>query len=432
MTYSEILSHRLAAAGAVEGARMSVSVNGLVYEGTLMPHNVFSNPDVIVLKMDSGYNVGIKVGQDNVLSLLEIPQKVPRSPHKTERREDLQDLVLIGTGGTIASYVDYRTGAVHPALSTEGLIKAVPELSEEANVRARVLFSIFSENMSVQHWQEMADAVADELNSGVEGVIVPHGTDTMGYSAAALSFMLGEINRPVTLVGAQRSSDRPSSDASSNLLAAARFSIRSDAAEVGVLMHDTPSDDHFAVHRGTRVRKMHTSRRDAFKSLNVPPLAYVDIDGKVEFTSEDYRRKKDFKVNAKTAMETSVSFLQYFPGMSPSVFENVFLESKGVVLAGTGLGHVNEHMLVLIRKAVDKGVKIVMTSQCLEGQTNMSIYNTGRDLMKAGVISVSDMLPETAYVKLMWSMANVKESDLERTMKTPLCGEMGERREIDV
>jgi len=432
MTYSEILSQRLAAAGAVEGARMSVTVNGLVYEGTLMPHHDFSDPDVIVLKMNSGYNVGIKIGQDNILSLLQIPQKAQRPPHKIERRDDLKDLVLIGTGGTIASYVDYRTGAVHPALSTEDMIKAVPELSSEANVRARVLFSIFSENMSVQHWQEMADAVADELNSGAEGVIVPHGTDTMGYSAAALSFMLGEINRPVTLVGAQRSSDRPSSDASSNLLAAARFSIRSDAAEVGVLMHDTPSDDHFAVHRGTRVRKMHTSRRDAFQSLNVPPLAFVDVNGAIKFTSNDYRRKKDFKVRAKTDLETDISLLQYFPGMSPSIFENVFLNSKGVVIAGSGLGHVNEHMLVLIRKAIDEGVKVVMTSQCLHGQTNLNVYNTGRDLTKAGVISVADMLPETAYVKLMWCMANVKESDLEHTMKTPLCGEMGERREIDV
>lgn len=432
MTYSEILSQRLATAGAVEGAKISVTVNELIYEGTLMPHNVFSDPNVIVLKMSSGYNVGIKIGPDNVLSLLEIPKKVQRSSHKTESRADLQDLVLVGTGGTIASYVDYRTGAVHPALSTEDLIKAVPELSGEANVRARVLFSIFSENMSVQHWQEMADAVADELNSGAEGVIVPHGTDTMGYSAAALSFMLGEINRPVTLVGAQRSSDRPSSDASSNLLAAARFSIRADAAEVGVLMHDTPADDHFAVHRGTRVRKMHTSRRDAFQSFNVPPLAYVDMHGGIKFTSDDYRKKKDFKVKAKTDMETNISLLQYFPGMSPSIFENVFLKSKGVVVAGSGLGHVNEHMLVLIRKAVNNGVKVVMTSQCLHGQTNMSIYNTGRDLIKAGVISVSDMLPETAYVKLMWAMANVKESDLDRIMKTPLCGEMGERREIDV
>ena len=432
MTYSEILSQRLQAMGAVEGARLSVSVNGLVYEGTLMPHHQFSDPDVIVLKMKSGYNVGIRVGQDNELIVIEKPSKAARPQRDAQRKDGLKDLVLIGTGGTIASYVDYRTGAVHPALSTFDMVNAVPEIGEEANIRAKVLFSIFSENMSVQHWQELAGAVADELNSGVEGVIVPHGTDTMGYTAAALSFMLGEINRPVTLVGAQRSSDRPSSDASSNLLAAARFCVRGDAAEVGVLMHDTPSDDHFAVHRGTRVRKMHTSRRDAFQSINSPPLASLDAEGSIHFNIDDYRRKGQRRVQARTGMETEVALLQYYPGMSPRRFEGLFLESKGVVVSGSGLGHVNDEMLTVLRKAVDKGVKVVMTSQCLYGQTNLNVYATGRDLLKAGVIPVADMLPETAYVKLMWVLANHKDSDVERIMRTPLCGEMGDRREIDV
>lgn len=431
MTYSEKLNQRLQDMGAAEGASLSVTVDGLVYEGTLMPHHEFSDPDVIVLKMKSGYNVGIRVGQDNDLRLLEAPVKVPRPERKAIRRPELKDLVLIGTGGTIASYVDYRTGAVHPALSTADMVNAVPEIGEEANIRAQVLFSIFSENMSVQHWQELAEAVADELNSGVEGVIVPHGTDTMGYTAAALSFMLGDINRPVTLVGAQRSSDRPSSDASSNLLAAARLSVRGDAAEVGVLMHDTPSDDHFALHRGTRVRKMHSSRRDAFQSINVPPLAEVDVRGKITFNTDDYRRKGDRKVQARTAMETDVALLQYYPGMSPRLFESVILSSKGVVLAGSGLGHVNDQMLSLVRRAVQEGVKVVMTSQCLFGQTNLNVYATGRDLLKAGVIPVADMLPETAYVKMMWVLANEKDSDVERVMRTPLCGEMGDRREID-
>ncbi|MDD3399338.1 MAG: Glu-tRNA(Gln) amidotransferase subunit GatD [Candidatus Methanomethylophilaceae archaeon] len=311
MTYSETLSQRLQAMGAVEGARLSVTVGGLVYEGTLMPHHQFSDPDVIVLKMKSGYNVGIRVGQENELIVIERPSKAARPQRDAQRKEGLKDLVLIGTGGTIASYVDYRTGAVHPALSTSDMVNAVPEIGEEANIRAKVLFSIFSENMSVQHWQELAEATADELNSGVEGVIIPHGTDTMGYTAAALSFMLGDINRPVTLVGAQRSSDRPSSDASSNLLAAARYCVRSDAAEVGVLMHDTPSDDHFALHRGTRVRKMHTSRRDAFQSINSPPLASLDAEGSIQFNIDDYRRKGQRRVQARTGMDTEVALLQY-------------------------------------------------------------------------------------------------------------------------
>jgi len=337
---------------------------------------------------------------------------------------------VLGTGGTIASYVDYRTGAVHPALSAGDLVATVPEIADVCDVRAEVLFSIFSENMNVEHWQRIAEAAAARINDGAEGCIIPHGTDTMGYTSAALSFMLDNLARPVVLVGAQRSSDRPSSDAYTNLLSAARFIVDTDAAEVVVLMHETASDTTAAVHRGTKVRKLHTSRRDAFQSINASPIARVDFEGGIEFL-QPYRKRSQGKVVARTEMESNVALLYLYPGMSPTMFEKVLNESRGVVFAGTGLGHVSSDMVKAIGNAVKNGTTVVMTSQCLNGRVNLNVYDNGRDLVTAGAIPGGDMLPETAYIKLMWALG--QESDegrIREMMTTDLRGELTERREV--
>lgn len=427
MTYSAELTERLESLGISEGYRISVETDGKTYIGVLMPHHEFSASDVIVMKMKSGYNVGVRITPETKITVLDAPVVRERKETEVEEKKGLPTLVLIGTGGTIASYVDYRTGAVHPALSTSDMVNAVPEIREIANVRAKVLFSIFSENMDICHWQELAKAVAEEINNGADGVIIPHGTDTMGYTAAALSFMLGDVPKPVILVGAQRSSDRPSSDASTNLMACAQFCTKSKKAGVYVVMHDTSGDDSFAVHIGSRVRKMHTSRRDAFKSINIMPAANIDRDGKITLNMELPSIRKD-KATVKSDMDQKTVLLQYYPGMDPALFEDIFMKSDGVVIAGSGLGHVNENMIPMIEKAVKKGTVVVMTSQCINGQTNMNVYNTGRDLITAGVISVFDMLPETAYVKLSWALANYDKSEVKEIMRTPLVGEMSERR----
>ncbi|UAL07694.1 MAG: Glu-tRNA(Gln) amidotransferase subunit GatD [Candidatus Methanogranum gryphiswaldense] len=432
MSYSESLSKLLSSICAEEGSVLTVESKGRSFTGTLMPHHDFSAPDVLILKVKSGYNMGIRIYDDSVIKVIERP--VPRVKRETqvEAKPGLPKVVLIGTGGTIASYVDYRTGAVHPALSTSDMINAVPEIRDVANVEARVLFSIFSENMNVEHWQELAKAVADEINNGADAIIIPHGTDTMGYTAAALSFMLPDVPRPVVLVGAQRSSDRPSSDASSNLLAAARFCTKGRRAGVFVIMHDTSGDDSFAVHIGSRVRKMHTSRRDAFHSINALPVAHIDLEGNIRFTGEG-RSINDSKVELRNSMEKRTILLQFYPGMDPALFEGPIMQSKGIVIAGSGLGHVNENMVPLIKKACDNGSVVVVTSQCLNGRTNLNVYNTGRDMISAGAISVMDMLPEVAYVKLMWALANSKDIEAAKAMmQTPLADEMSDRRTIDV
>lgn len=430
MSYSESLSQTLSSLGATEGTRLRVEKDGRAFEGTLMPHHEFSAPDVLILKLKSGYNVGTRVDASTTIEVLESPAPRTGRDSPVEFREGLPKIVLIGTGGTIASYVDYRTGAVHPALSTSDMVNAVPEIRDLANIDARVLFSIFSENMDPAHWQVLAAAVAEEIRNGADAVIIPHGTDTMGYTAAALSFMLGDVPKPVILVGAQRSSDRPSSDASSNLMACVRFATGADRSGVFVVMHDTPGDDSFAVHVGTRVRKMHTSRRDAFRSINTAPFAHLDADGLTDVSDGPRIRGSD--IVARTGMETRVALLQYYPGMTPELFAPVFDACRGIVIAGSGLGHVCEGMIPLIRRAVDEGKVVVMTSQCLGGRTNLNVYNTGRDMLAAGAVTVLDMLPETAYVKLMWALANTDSvEEAKRVMQTPLAGEMSDRRLID-
>ena len=428
--YAEFLSKKLGDAGAEEGCTLSIETSGKSYKGVLMPHHEFSGEDIVILKVKSGYNIGIRIDESAEIEVVSKPVERVKPESAEETKEGLKTIVLIGTGGTIASYVDYRTGAVHPALSTSDMINAVPEIKEVANLKAKVLFSIFSENMTVPHWQKLAEAIAEELDGGADAVIVPHGTDTMGYTASAVSFMLGEVSKPVVFVGAQRSSDRPSSDASCNLMAAAKFCVEGGRAGVFVVMHDGPGDDSFAVHCGTRVRKMHTSRRDAFKSINVQPVAHVDKDGKIVFNTPG-RAVSDAKVEARSAMCTDVVLLQFYPGMDPALFHDVVMKSKGVVIAGSGLGHVNSNMVPLIKEATDAGIIVVVTSQCLNGRTNLNVYNTGRDMLAAGAITVWDMLPETAYTKLMWALANTSSVEAAKVvMQTPLAGEMSDRREL--
>jgi len=431
MSYSSRALEFLEKIGAGEGDTLIVKASGHEYRGLLMPHHEFSDPDVIVIKLSNGYNIGIRL--DNIESAeVERKRGTVKDKRKAQQVTEGKNVVsIIGTGGTIASYVDYRTGGVYPALSADDLVSAVPEIQRFCSVRARVLFSIFSENMNVGRWQQLAGEVVDHINDGVEGVIIPHGTDTMGYTSAALAFMLEELPKPVVLVGAQRSSDRPSSDAYTNLLSAARFVVETDAAEVCVVMHEGISDTAALVHHGTKVRKLHTSRRDAFRSVNRKPLARIDFDGGIEFFSA-YRKKSSRRPVLKDRMEPEVALLMFYPGMDAEKFREVIMRHRGVVIAGSGLGHVSSDMVSVIQRAVDMDIPVVMTSQCLYGRVNLNVYDTGRDLLKAGVIPGEDMLPETAYVKLMWVMGQTSSmSEIRRLMQTNLRGEITDRREPD-
>ncbi len=426
MTRKKLIEEKLKKAKIEPGDKIRIDSKTMKKEGILMPHHAFSDDDVITIKLVNGYNIGISVDKDTKITLVEKHKESIKKTKEIPFDKNKPTISIIGTGGTIACYVDYRTGAVHPASSAKDLAFAVPEIFDICNVKTQVAFQILSENFEVKYWQKLAHIVAEELNAGAKGVIIPHGTDTLGYTAAALSFMLKNLTGPVVLVGAQRSSDRPSSDAGLNLLSAAIVASKSDIGEVVAVMHNEMSDTCNAIHRGTKVRKFHTSRRDAFKTVNEEILGFVK-NGEIKLDST-YNRKTKGKVVVDDKMQTDVAMIYSYPGLEPQDIP----EKKGIVFVGTGLGHVPEKLIPRIKELTDKGTVFAMTSQCIFGRINMSVYSTGRDLLKAGVISCKDMLPETAYVKLMWALGHSKKRDeTEEIMRKNIAGEISTRTSSD-
>lgn len=428
-----------------EGDRIRITKRSesgvVVYEGIVMP----SVSRTIVIKLDSGYNIGIVpehveielIGRSEKVKGREVERvrEAARGAGEGERGEEarLPILAILSTGGTIASKVDYRTGAVSPQFSTEDILDAIPELGGMAEIRGKVVYSILSENMRAAYWKKLAREVYDEIKKGAEGIIVTHGTDTMGYTAAALSFMV-RTPVPIVLVGSQRSSDRPSSDATMNAICAAKVAL-SELAEVVVVMHGSTSDDFCSIHRGTKVRKMHTSARDAFRSINERPLGKVYYDAsdlqriRIEFCSS-YKKRGEQELELKDSLEERCALIKFYPGADPGILDCfVQLGYKGIVLEGTGLGHVSAEWIPHVARVIKQGIPVVMTSQCLYGTVCDRVYDTGRDLLHAGIIEGEDMLPETALVKLMWVLGQTSDmEDVRRLMHENVAGEIKERR----
>jgi len=410
--------------------------------GTLMPRYESADDHHIVIKLKSGYNIGIET--TNILSVTNLtPYKdqivsntksqisyhtkdcdagvggtVDKKIHRCS--DPLPNIALISTGGTIASKIDYRTGGVRSAISASDLYASIPELGKYASIDPEVVLNEYSENLKPEHWTLIANKVAEKVKTGrYRGIIISHGTDTMHYTASALSFALQNLPLPVVLVGAQRSSDRPSSDAALNLIGAAVFCIKSNYSGVFIAMHAGPSDDVIACHVGTRVRKNHTSRRDAFESIDMEPIALIKGDN-IEMQLQQQpqvnlhpRNNSNSNFLVRPAYDRRVLFMKYHPGFDPRLLANLItrLDYKAIVLEGTGLGHISRECLPEIRRMIDSGMLVFMTSQCIWGRTRMTVYDTGRDLLKIGVIPLSDMLPETALVKAMWVIANSKDRE---------------------
>jgi glutamyl-tRNA(Gln) amidotransferase subunit D len=400
-------------AGAEIGDIIRVSKKGGTYEGVLIPRSEFGDDEYIVIKLNSGYNIGIQVTPETKVEKIGTGAKPTFSkPPLPKQKPNFPKVSILSTGGTIASRVDYRTGGVRPALTANDLYSVVPELSDIAIIEAEILFSVFSENITPNDWSQTVMQVAKHIENGAAGVVVAHGTDTIGYTAAALSFALQDLPVPVILVGSQRSADRPSSDAATNLIGAVKAAANAPFAEVVVAMHETVSDKSIVFHRGTKVRKCHTSRRDAFQSINTTPLAKYE-DGKIELLTKGYhKRDSKRKLAIKPMFDEKVALLKFHPGMDAKVVEwyvdNGF---KGIVLEGTGLGHVGSYCFSALKKAIEKDVIVGMTSQCVWGRVNMNVYDTGRDLVIIGVIPLEDMLSETALVKMMWALGQTEDID---------------------
>ncbi|MFA4819777.1 MAG: Glu-tRNA(Gln) amidotransferase subunit GatD [Candidatus Aenigmatarchaeota archaeon] len=420
MDYSPAVKKILAREKIEVGNRLSVEKDGKISEGVLMPNT--GDPNVLVIKMDNGYNVGLALEGIKIKKLAQ-PKRVLPKKMKYEHDAGKKTILILHTGGTIASRIDYETGAVNASITPEDLIASVPELATIANIRTEIVFQMFSEDLEPDHWMLLAKKIAQDYER-YDGIIVTHGTDTIHYTSAALSFMLQNIPKPVILVGSQRSSDRGSSDAAMNLLCAAQFIVKSDFSGVVVCMHANMDDDYCYVHSGLHVRKMHTSRRDAFRSIDVMPIAKVSKSGTVEFMGEYKKPSGEFK--PVIAFEKKVALVKIHPGFSHKELESYEkIGYKGIVLEGTGLGHApinsvdkltKHHTLLLsaIKRMAKKGI-IAMTSQCLYGKVGMNVYSTGRVLQEAGVIPVQ-MTPEAAFVKLGWVLGQTKNLEAAKNM----------------
>ncbi|MDV3276868.1 MAG: Glu-tRNA(Gln) amidotransferase subunit GatD [Nitrososphaerales archaeon] len=413
-------------AGATIGDVLEVTTGWGEVTGTLVPRYLYSDDEHIVLKLRSGYNVGLAVSKLKGVKVKAKGEKpsfvVPPTP---KSKEGLPRVLIVSTGGTIASRVDYRTGGVHPVVTSDELYALIPELSEVANVEPEVMFSIFSENVESSHWSKLAERVMRAVQDRFDGVVITQGTDTLGYTAAALSFALSGVPIPVVITAAQRSSDRPSTDATLNLLGSVTAAAGAGFSGIYVAMHLDESDDRVAFHRGTRVRKFHTSARDAFKSVGVPLAAIWGRSGFDHLDDSLPHRGHGSDFKPRTAFDERVALVKFYPTMPPSFVEA--LESQGtraLVIEGTGLGHVNSRNVTALRNYISKGGLAFMTSQCINGRVDLEVYDTGRDLIAAGVVPLDDMLAETALVKAMWALGNTKTpEEAKRLMVQNLAGE---------
>ncbi len=437
--YGKEIEKELEARGINLWDSVRVTKGKEAYEGIVMPRTEAGDENVLVIKQNDGYNIGIEIKGAKIEKIAKA-ERAPEQRQQAKRPlQNLSKIALLYTGGTIGNKVDYKTGGVYALTKPDELLDEVPQLAGIANVDTKKISSVASEDMVSGNWAVMADEAAKALNGGSKGVVVTIGTDTMHYASAALSFMLEGLTGPVVLTGAQRSSDRGSSDGFLNLVCSAHLASKSDIAEVGICMHSTSSDDKCHFIRGTKVRKMHTSRRDAFRPVNSMAIAFVNSEGDITYNDRYRKTGSSGKVKANAKFDNAVALVKAYPGSDPGIIDYYCGKGyHGIIIEGTGLGHVpnltedkKKSWLPEITDAIDNGVVIGMTSQCLYGRVNSNVYRTLRMLGQAGVVYCEDMLPEVAYVKLGWLLGNYKPEKAKAMLNQNIAGEITERTLYD-
>ncbi len=398
--------------------------------------NVLESHDseVILLKLESGYNIGIL--EDTVLDVKVLLKAKPveKKEHSFEKNSKLKNIAMIITGGTISSRLDPKTGAVKWT-SVEDLFSIAPELKEICNItKIEKPFMKGSEDMSMKYWAEIAEIAGKLLNDDeIDGLMITHGTDTLHYGSAALSFFLGKLNKPVAFTYSQRSIDRGSTDAHLNLICAAKYAI-SDIAELVIVGHENLDDKYCLAMPGTKVKKLHSSRRDAFKVINSEPFARIS---KEEFhILREFNARNKNKITIEAKYTPYVALVKVYPGQNPEILDFYKKQGyRGIVLETTGLGHVpgsdsDNNWWPTIKKLTKDGMTICATAQTVYGSLNMNVYSTGRELEKTGIISLKDMLSETAFMKLSWVLGHKTWSkDSEKIKEEMLKNQIGEFNE---
>ena len=397
------------------------------FTGTVLPRAENDDDKHIVIKIPTGYNIGVDVRTITDMKETGYKKAVYKIPEKEfPVTPGLPRVKLLGTGGTIASRLDYRTGAVIPAFTPGELYGAVPELADICNLETEKIFAVFSENMGPKQYVALSKAIGKEIEKGVDGIVIGHGTDTLHHTGAVLTFMCQNLPVPIILVGSQRSSDRPSSDAALNLQHAMKAAGHGDIAEVMVCMFGPTSDEYGLLHKGTRVRKMHSSYRSTFRTIGDVPVAMVNKKEIIPIHKKYNKRRNDRNVSIYPYFSDEVTMLYYYPGIKPDTMESLIDAGyRGIIIVGTGLGHVNKELYPALVKAKEKGVHVYMTVQTIWGYVHMFVYDTGRDMMAKGVIPAGNMLPEVAWVKLSWILGQTNDPEkVRKMMMTPINDEI--------
>ncbi len=405
---------------------------------------------VVIIKLPSGYNIGISKNKIKKISLSLQPQQKEKeekevtaatAAKKEKSAKKLPKISILHTGGTIASKVDYRTGAVYSSFKPEDLLGMFPELADIAEFDSVFISNMWSDDLRFKHFELIAKAIEKEVKKGVDGVIIGIGTDNLAVASAAMAFIVESTPIPIIFVGAQRSSDRGSSDAAANLTCAATFIAKSDFSGVAICMHENMSDNDCLILPACKTQKLHTSRRDAFRPVNTTAIARINYDSRnvTMFRSDYQKRNRSRKLALKPKMEEKVGLLKININMFPEQF-SFFKGYKGLVIEGTGLGHtpgqvpnefaaIHKKIYPAIKSVIDSGCVVVMTSQCLYGRVQMHVYDKGTDLTKLGIIPGKDMLPNTAFVKLAWLLSNYKKDEVKELVTKNIRGEITERTE---
>ncbi len=396
------------------GDKIKVIFSKESYEG-IMLESPIDEQDVLLLKLDSGYNIGFNRKDVIKIELVKKQEiKEEKGVEKIKKDNEKPNVAMIITGGTISSQLDVKTGAVKWLTSPGKLLEFYPEIFKHVNVsRVEIPFMKASENMSYKDWKKIAKIAETLLNdSNISGLIITHGTDFLGYTGAALSFFLKNLNKPVVLTYSQRSSDRGSSDARLNLECAA-IAAASDIAEVMLVGHATTNDDYCYAMPGTKVRKMHSSRRDAFKTVNAKPFVKIFNDGRIEKISNYNVVKQGMKkVLVDDKFEEKIGIIKFYPGQDVDILD-YYLKNKykGIIIEVSGLGHLpigesGNSWLSKLKEVQKKGIVICAVAQTIFGRLNPKVYSAGRELEKTGIIFLEDMLSETALVKLGWVLGH--------------------------
>jgi len=426
--YKGALRERLLKENIGVWSLVRIKKGNAIYQGVVLPRSEHTSENYLVIKVDTGYNIGIYLTDDCSIEEIGFQKGEYKLPKVNVKfNTELPKVTLLGTGGTVASRLDYRTGAVLPAFTPEELFSAVPELMNICQLTPKKIYGILSENFKPEFWVKTARAVMKEFENGADGVIIGHGTDTMSFTSSFLSFAFQDLAAPIVFVGSQRSSDRPSSDGPLNIIDASTIAGHANLGEVVISMHGNSNDAYNLIHRGTRVRKMHSSRRDAFRTISDVPLGMIDANQNIRFLKDDVKPRGNIENTwLDDKMDERVGILYFYPGMHNDILESAIDNGyHGIVMIGTGLGHVSSYMFPALERAQEEEIPIVIVVEPLFGSTNLRVYETGRDMLARGVIEGGTMLPCAAYAKMIWVLGHTRDyNEVKKLMQSNLRGEM--------